>query len=107
MAGLETYWYRKSPLHLILLPVSGLFGALAGLRRMLYRSRILKSFQLNVPVIVAGNISVGGTGKTPLTLALAQQLIAHGRHPVIISRGLWRRRMPATSDRRQHGLPDR
>jgi tetraacyldisaccharide 4'-kinase len=87
MAGLERCWYRTGYAHLVLLPASWLFGALAALRRMLYHTRILKSFQLNVPVIVVGNISVGGTGKTPLTLALAQQLIAHGRHPVIISRG--------------------
>ena len=87
MAGLETYWYRTSPLHLILLPISWLFGALAALRRSLYRTHILSSYRLPVPVIVIGNISVGGTGKTPLTLALAQQLINHGHHPVIVSRG--------------------
>jgi len=87
MAGLEHYWYRISPLHLILLPVSWLFGALAALRRGLYRRQILASFRLPVPVVVIGNISVGGTGKTPLTLALAGQLLAHGHHPLIISRG--------------------
>ena len=87
MAGLETYWYRISPVHLILLPASWLFGALSALRRVLYRSRILKSFKLPVPVIVIGNISVGGTGKTPLTLAIARQLADHGHHPVIVSRG--------------------
>ncbi len=87
MTGLETYWYRTSPLHLILLPISWLFGALAALRRMLYRTHMLKSFKLTVPVIVVGNISVGGTGKTPLTLSLAQQLVNRGLHPVIVSRG--------------------
>ena len=87
MAGLETYWYRTSPLHLILLPASWLFGALSVLRRALYRSHILNSFRIPVPVVVVGNISVGGTGKTPLTLTIAQQLVAHGYHPVIVSRG--------------------
>ncbi|MFA6972194.1 MAG: tetraacyldisaccharide 4'-kinase [Gallionella sp.] len=87
MAGLETHWYRFSWLHLILLPVSWLFRALAALRRTLYQSCILSSFKLPVPVIVIGNISVGGTGKTPLTLSLAQQLTDAGYHPVIISRG--------------------
>jgi len=87
MASLERCWYRTDYAHLILLPVSWIFGALAALRRTLYRLRILKSFRLAVPVIVVGNISVGGTGKTPLTLALAQQLIERGRHPLIISRG--------------------
>ena len=45
MAGLETYWYRTSPLHLILLPISWLFGALAALRRSLYRTHILSSYR--------------------------------------------------------------
>lgn len=87
MSGLEHHWYRITPLHLILLPVSLLFRALAALRRALHRSGILPSHELPVPVIVIGNISVGGTGKTPLTLALAQQLVARGWHPLIVSRG--------------------
>lgn len=87
MAGIETYWYRTSPAHLILLPASWLFGVLAALRRALYRSSLLKSSRLPVPVVVIGNISVGGTGKTPLTLHLAQQLTNAGHHPVIVSRG--------------------
>lgn len=85
--GLQHHWYRITPLHLILLPVSIIFRLLAGTRRMLYRSGLLPSEKLPVPVIVVGNITVGGSGKTPLTLWLAQELIAHGRHPAIISRG--------------------
>ncbi|MFM2407272.1 MAG: tetraacyldisaccharide 4-kinase [Pseudomonadota bacterium] len=84
---LQRHWYRITPLHLVLLPVSWLFGALAATRRALFRTGIFSSTQLNVPVIIVGNISVGGTGKTPLTLSLAAQLIAHGKHPMIISRG--------------------
>lgn len=87
MFDLQYHWYRITPLHLLLLPLSLLFRALATLRRTLYRSRILTSKKLAVPVIVIGNISAGGTGKTPLTLALAQQLIRHDRHPLIVSRG--------------------
>ena len=87
MHGLQQHWYRITPLHLILFPVSLLFRLLVALRRVLYRSRILPSHKLPVPVIVVGNISVGGTGKTPLTLALAQQLIGRGWHPLIVSRG--------------------
>ncbi len=87
MFDLQRHWYRITPLHLISLPLSWLFGILAALRRLLYRKHILASFKLDVPVIVVGNISVGGTGKTPLTLALAAQLIAHGKQPLIISRG--------------------
>jgi len=87
MPGLETYWYRISPAHLFLLPLSWLFRALSALRRLLYRTRILKSYRLPVKVIVVGNISVGGTGKTPLTLTIAQQLLDYGHHPLIVSRG--------------------
>ncbi|CAH1210148.1 tetraacyldisaccharide 4'-kinase [Candidatus Nitrotoga sp. BS] len=87
MQGLEQHWYRITPLHLILLPISFIFQVLAATRRVLYRSGILTSVKLPVPIIVVGNITVGGSGKTPLTLWLAQQLIDSGWHPGIISRG--------------------
>jgi len=78
MLRLEHHWYRITPLHLILFPISLVFRVLVALRREMYRNGILASHQLLLPVIVVGNISVGGTGKTPLTLALAQQLIERG-----------------------------
>ncbi|MDD4963132.1 MAG: tetraacyldisaccharide 4'-kinase [Gallionella sp.] len=84
---LPDYWHRRHPLHLLLLPMSWLFGALAAGRRVLYRVGIFKSVRLAVPVMIVGNISVGGTGKTPLTLALARQLVERGFHPLIVSRG--------------------
>lgn len=87
MSGLERHWYRYTPLHLILLPASLLFGLLAASRRALYRAGLLKSERLPVPVVVVGNITVGGAGKTPLTLELARQLIGQGMHPLIVSRG--------------------
>ena len=87
MHWLERHWYRLTPLHLLLLPVSLIFLLLTSLRRMLYRLGVLHSEKLPVPVIVVGNIIVGGSGKTPLTLWLAQQLIEQGWHPGIISRG--------------------
>ncbi|MDO8989920.1 MAG: tetraacyldisaccharide 4'-kinase [Sideroxyarcus sp.] len=87
MERLQHHWYRVSPLHLLLFPVSLVFRALAAARRLLYRSGILASVKLPVPVVVVGNISVGGTGKTPLTLWLAQQLLDNGWHPGIVSRG--------------------
>lgn len=90
MHWLQHHWYRITPLHLILFPISLVFRLLVALRRELYRNGILTSHQLLLPVIVVGNISVGGTGKTPLTLALAQQLIGHGWHPLIVSRGYGR-----------------
>jgi tetraacyldisaccharide 4'-kinase len=84
---LQHHWYRLTPLHLILFPISLVFRALVALRREMYRNGSLASDQLLLPVIVVGNINVGGTGKTPLTLTLAQQLIEHGWHPIIVSRG--------------------
>ena len=87
MHWLERHWYRITPLHILLLPVSLLFRLLVAVRRALYRSGILSGEKLPVPVIVVGNITVGGSGKTPLTLWLAQQLIEEGWHPGIISRG--------------------
>lgn len=108
MSWLEYHWYRVTPPHLILIPLSLIFRMLVGLRRALYRSGILSSQKLTIPVIVVGNISVGGTGKTPLTLALTQQLMDRGWHPLIVSRGYGGtaqqpQRVTANSDAQQVG----
>ena len=87
MHWLERHWYRITPLHLLLFPLSLIFRILVALRRALYRSDVLPTVQLPVLVIVVGNISVGGSGKTPLILWLAQQLLDEGWHPGIVSRG--------------------
>ncbi|MCL2830050.1 MAG: tetraacyldisaccharide 4'-kinase [Betaproteobacteria bacterium] len=86
---LPRMWYQSALAAslLPLLPLSWLFAALSALRRRLYRSGLLKGARLPVPVIVVGNITVGGSGKTPLTLALVEALSARGWHPGIISRG--------------------
>ncbi len=87
MRGLPNYWYHLTPLHFLLYPISLIFRAIAALRRICYRLHLLSSVRLPVPVIVIGNISIGGTGKTPLTLSLVQQMIDLGWHPGIVSRG--------------------
>lgn len=81
------YWQTRGPLALLLLPVAVLFAAVSALRRLAYRYKLLRSEQIDVPVIIVGNITAGGTGKTPLVLWLAQFLTAQGKHPGIISRG--------------------
>ena len=71
----------------LLTPISWLFRGLTALRRLAFRHGWLGSARLPVPVVVVGNIIVGGAGKTPLTLYLARQLRAAGLRPGIVSRG--------------------
>ena len=71
----------------LLWPLSILFRAVVAVRRMLFDAGLRRSQRLPVPVIVVGNITVGGAGKTPLTCALAQHLQRRGLYPGIISRG--------------------
>ncbi|GAB3410776.1 tetraacyldisaccharide 4'-kinase [Massilia agilis] len=80
-------WLRRGPLACALWPVSQLFGAIAATRAGLYRAGLFKSERLPVPVIVVGNIFIGGTGKTPLTIWLVETLRAAGFTPGVISRG--------------------
>jgi tetraacyldisaccharide 4'-kinase len=84
---LDTYWQDLNPVALSLLPLAGLFYLLAGLRRRLYRHAWLASIRLPVPVLVVGNVRVGGSGKSPLVAALALNLKARGWRPGIIARG--------------------
>lgn len=79
-------WYGPRPIRL-LIPFSWLFILLSALRRGGYRSGILNSTHLSVPVIVVGNITLGGTGKTPLVVWLSQALQARGYRPGIVTRG--------------------
>ncbi len=80
-------WYRGQPVFWLLLPLSLLFLWLTRLRRLAYSKGWLASWRAPVPVIVVGNIAVGGTGKTPLVLALVEQLRQAGYQPGIVSRG--------------------
>jgi tetraacyldisaccharide 4'-kinase len=81
------HWLRPTPLSSALLPLSWVFAALVALRRALYRRGLLGTVRLPVPVVVVGNVTVGGTGKTPLVLALVERLREAGYRPGVITRG--------------------
>ena len=86
-AWFERRWYtEKQPLAL-LAPLEWLFNRVAGARRQAYVSGTKHSYRAAVPVIIVGNISVGGTGKTPFTLWLLETLRANGFRPGVVSRG--------------------
>jgi len=84
---LQKQWFTFTLWHLLLLPISWLFSIVVTLRRFLYKLGLFHSYNLNVPVVVVGNINVGGAGKTPLVIWLAEQLKLAGYKPGIISRG--------------------
>uniref|UniRef100_A0A486XGL5 Tetraacyldisaccharide 4'-kinase n=1 Tax=Rheinheimera sp. BAL341 TaxID=1708203 RepID=A0A486XGL5_9GAMM len=101
-------WYQQGRIYWLLLPLSALYWLLSALRRALFRYGLKRQIKLPVPVIVVGNISVGGTGKTPFTLLLADLLRQQGWRPGIISRGYGARitqpvLVSKTSDARQVG----
>lgn len=80
-----TAWYGKSSWIYLLLPLSWLFGLISVVRKFI----LVKFLQveINVPVIIVGNISVGGTGKTPLIIELVKYLQKQGYKPGVVSRG--------------------
>ncbi len=80
-------WQARGLLPFALLPLAVLFGTLTAARRLAYRLGWLRSVRLPVPVIIIGNITVGGVGKTPLTIHLVEALRRLGRRPGVISRG--------------------
>ena len=77
----------------LLWPASVLFGVAVRVRRLLYRIGLLRSRKAGIPVIVVGNLTAGGSGKTPLVLWIAEFLRARGWSPAIVSRS------PASSER--------
>ncbi|MGD8547179.1 MAG: tetraacyldisaccharide 4'-kinase [Thiohalophilus sp.] len=83
----QKLWQTRSVLTVLLLPLSGLFCALVWLRRKAYQIGLLSRKRVPVPVIVIGNITTGGTGKTPLVIAVINILKEAGLKPGIISRG--------------------
>ncbi len=82
------WWlWRVNTLAVLLWPLGQLFCVIARLRRLLYARGVLTSAKLPRPVIVVGNLSVGGSGKTPVVVSLVQLLTGHGYRVGILSRG--------------------
>ena len=101
--GLEAIWYQRHWGWICLSPFALLFQQVVRLRRFAYQQHWLKTTQLPVPVVIVGNLTVGGTGKTPMIIYLAKCLRQAGFAPGIISRGYggqsstWPCRVTATS----------
>jgi tetraacyldisaccharide 4'-kinase len=84
---LQDAWYGHGRGAWLLLPLSGMYWLVVSLRRSLYAAGLLRRERVPVPVIVVGNLTAGGTGKTPVCIWLAQALAARGFAPGIVSRG--------------------
>ena len=84
---IEKLWYRRSWLNWLFAPLAALFALLTTIRRQAYRAGFFSSYRPPVPVIVVGNITVGGNGKTPMVLWLVDRLTKAGYKPGVVSRG--------------------
>ncbi|MEJ2178751.1 MAG: tetraacyldisaccharide 4'-kinase [Gammaproteobacteria bacterium] len=102
-------WQQPGWLNRLVLPLAWLYGVLLRLRRQCYRSGLLQQQKMPVPVIVVGNLSVGGTGKTPLVIAIVEFLKQRGWKPGIVARGYrgrssyWPRALEASDRSEQVG----
>jgi len=80
-------WSGESPLWLLLLPLSWLYGLVSGAIRLAYRLGLKKAWRAPVPVVVVGNLTAGGNGKTPVVVWLVEQLQQRGIRVGVVSRG--------------------
>lgn len=81
------WWYGDAPVPWYTRPVAALYGLAVRLRRRLYQAGVLTRHKASVPVMVVGNFTAGGSGKTPLVIALVNHLRQHGWTPGVASRG--------------------
>ncbi|MCW8941787.1 MAG: tetraacyldisaccharide 4'-kinase [Gammaproteobacteria bacterium] len=87
MRSLEHYWYQANYFIWLLLPLSWLFCAVSVIRRKLYQLNLKKSYASELPVVIIGNIVAGGSGKTPLLIAVCELIKEKGYRPGVVSRG--------------------
>ncbi|HID8741984.1 TPA: tetraacyldisaccharide 4'-kinase [Enterobacter mori] len=80
-------WSGESPLWRLLLPLSWLYGLVSGAIRLMYRLGLKRAWRAPVPVVVVGNLTAGGNGKTPVVIWLVEQLQKRGIRPGVVSRG--------------------
>ena len=87
---LQGEWERRGGGALVFLPLALLFRSVVAIRRFLYRVHVLPTWRARAPVVVVGNITVGGTGKTPLVIAVVHMLRRRGWNPGVVARGYGR-----------------
>lgn len=84
---IDKIWSGKSPLWLLLLPLSWLYGLVSSVIRLSYRAGWRRAWRAPVPVVVVGNLTAGGNGKTPVVIWLVEQFQQRGIRPAVVSRG--------------------
>ncbi len=84
---IERIWSGKSWLYILLLPLSFLYGLITVMRHMAYKVGLFRSWKAPVPVVVVGNLTAGGNGKTPVVIWLVESLTNAGYRVGVVSRG--------------------
>ncbi|KZX60228.1 tetraacyldisaccharide 4'-kinase [Halioglobus sp. HI00S01] len=87
MGTLEAAWYRGAVWLWLLRPLEWLYRILTALRRGAYGRGLIRAYRCDRPLVIVGNITVGGTGKTPVVIALVEALKQRGLRPGVVSRG--------------------